>query len=274
MPELPEVETVVRGIRPLVTNKTITKSEFLIPRQLLPQTPRFVGGNIHNQKIVSVERRGKYILIHLENGVLLIHLRMTGRLYVRDEIEELRAHERAFFHLDDHHKLIFSDARTLGTITFHQRADQVIALKKLGWDPLKDSVSEIDLKDALCKRSVPIKVILLDQSVWSGIGNIYASEILWEAGIHPERSARLLTESQRSLLIESVSRVLEYALEKGGSTLRDFVSPEGKRGEYADEFRVYGRDGESCLRCGGMIRRIVQAQRSTYFCGRCQKKKG
>jgi formamidopyrimidine-DNA glycosylase len=273
MPELPEVETVVRGIRPLVANRTITKSKFLIPRQLLPQTPRFVGGRIRNQRITSVERRGKYILIHLGNGILLIHLRMTGRLYVRDESTEPRAHERAFFHLDDNRKLVFSDARTLGTIAFYQSADDIPALAKLGWDPLKDTYSEQDIKDMFRKRSIPIKVLLLDQSVWAGIGNIYASEILWDAGIHPEKQARLLSESQRCSLIESVPRILEHALEKGGSTLRDFVSPEGKRGEYADEFRVYGREGEECLRCGGMIMRIVQAQRSTYFCGGCQRKR-
>jgi formamidopyrimidine-DNA glycosylase len=273
VPELPEVETVVRGIRPDVINKVITKAAFLIPRQLSPQTPKYVQEKIRNQRIVSVERRGKFILIHLENGLLLIHLRMTGRLYVQEESAKQRVHERAYFYLDNKRALVFSDPRTLGTISYYKNTDQSPSLARLGWDPLKDSCSVRDAKAVLSKRSAAIKVVLLDQSVWAGIGNIYASEILWECGIHPEKKSKQLSTKQLEKLIESIRRVLEYALEKGGSTLRDFMSPDGDRGEYADEFRVYGREEEKCYRCGGMIRRIVQAQRSTYFCGKCQKKR-
>lgn len=273
MPELPEVETVVRVIRPLVMERVITDVRLLIPRQLEPQTVQQVRRGLKQKRIVKVERKGKFILIHLDEGLLLIHLRMTGRLYVRDSAVELTKHERASFILDNGTALVFHDPRTLGTISYCKHTEDVPALTKLGWDPLTDEISVEDIREILAGRTVAIKVLLLDQTVWAGIGNIYASEILWVAGIHPEKQANLLTKHQLQALIEAVPLVLKNALTKGGSTLRDFMSPDGKRGGYSKEFRVYDRDGETCYRCKKPIRRIVQAQRSTYYCAGCQKKR-
>ena len=273
MPELPEVETVVRVIRPLIVGRKITGSRFQIPRQLLPQTSGQVKRGIEGKRIESVERRGKFILIHLDEGLLLIHLRMTGRLYVKDADEDLQNHERAYFELGSQYRLVFNDPRTLGTISYLRNPEDALSLTRLGWDPLSDCVTVKEVREILDKRSVAIKVLLLNQSVWSGIGNIYASEILWEAGIHPEKASRLLTIRQTVALLDAIPLVLNRALDKGGSTLRDFMSAEGKSGSYQKEFRVYGRDGKPCLRCGKSIKRIVQAQRSTYYCAGCQKKR-
>ncbi|MBU0691130.1 bifunctional DNA-formamidopyrimidine glycosylase/DNA-(apurinic or apyrimidinic site) lyase [bacterium] len=273
MPELPEVETVVRVIRPLILEKVITDARFSVPRQLLPQTPQQVRRGIQKKRISKVERKGKFILVYLEEGLLLIHLRMTGRLYIKKSTMELGKHERACFTLDDGNSLIFNDPRTLGTISYHKQQDEIAALVKLGWDPLTDQTTVEELRESLRGRTTAIKKLLLDQTIWAGIGNIYASEILWMAGIHPEKQSNLLTKHQLTALIEAVPLVLKHALEKGGSTLRDFMSPDGKRGGYSKEFRVYDREGEPCLRCKKLIKRIVQAQRSTYFCPGCQKKR-
>jgi formamidopyrimidine-DNA glycosylase len=271
VPELPEVETVVREIRSGLLKRTITAARFSIPRQVEPQTPREVAKAVTGQSIRGVERRGKYILIRLDRGLLIVHLRMTGRLYVREAADGERAHERAWFDLDNGRVLAFRDARTLGVIRYFNGSTTKDLLSELGWEPLSDRVSLAEVKVVLSRRRIAIKPLLLDQKVWAGIGNIYASEILWEAKINPRKRASRLTRKETERLREWVPRVLRRALERGGSTLRDFVGVDGRGGSYQREFRVYGREGEPCLHCGAPIRRIVQAQRSTYYCPRCQK---
>jgi formamidopyrimidine-DNA glycosylase len=270
VPELPEVETVVREIRPELLNRSIVAACFAVARQLKPQTPRTLARAVRGQAIHDMRRRGKYILMTLDRGVLLVHLGMTGRLYVRAAGDE-RAHERAWFNLDDGRVLAFRDARTLGVIRYLSDGEHSSAVDHLGWEPLSDRVSVEELKAALSRRTIAVKPLLLDQKLWAGIGNIYASEILWEAKIAPRKRASRLTRSEMERLIEWVPRVLRRALDQGGSTLRNFVGADGRGGSYQREFRVYGRKGEPCLRCRAPIRRIVQAQRSTFFCPRCQK---
>jgi formamidopyrimidine-DNA glycosylase len=272
VPELPEVETVVRVIRPLLVGKTISAAKFFVPRQLLPQTPRGVSQALNGSRIQAVNRRGKYILIETERGILLIHLRMTGRLYVRHKDEPGSEYERATFDIDNgQEQLIFHDPRTLGVIQFIANDSQNSPLDKMGWEPLETAVHESDLKEKLKARRMAIKPVLLDQKLWAGIGNIYASEICFEAGVNPRKSANRLTKTERLRLIEAVPKVLERALKKGGTTLRNFASPDGIPGAYQKEFRVYDRENEPCPRCRNPIFRIVQAQRSSYFCKRCQK---
>jgi formamidopyrimidine-DNA glycosylase len=271
VPELPEVETVVREIRAELVNRSITAARFAIPRQVKPQTPRGLARAVAGQTIRGVRRRGKHILIVLDRGLLVVHLRMTGRLYVRDAEDGERVHERAWFDLDDGRVLAFRDARTLGVMHYFRDGEIPAMLNRLGWEPLGDRVSPEELKVVLSRRTIAVKLLLLDQKVWAGIGNIYASEILWEAKINPRKRASRLTRGERERLREWVPRVLQRALDQGGSTLRDFVGADGRGGSYQREFRVYGRGGEPCLRCRAPIRRFVQAQRSTYFCPRCQK---
>lgn len=272
MPELPEVETVVREIRPRIVGQRIVRVRTEIARQVVGLTPRTFARRLSGQCIRAVTRRGKYIVIALEHGTLLIHLRMSGQLYVRSVKTAGHAHERAWFELEGERTyLVFRDVRTLGTLHYFGEQDEVTPLARMGWEPLEQSVTAKEFRTALAARASAIKPVLLDQSLWAGIGNIYASEALWEARIDPRKPANTLTLSQCAALIKAIVLVLDRALAKGGSTLKDFMSPDGKRGEYSGEFRVYGREGELCLRCGTKIKRFVQAQRSTYYCGRCQK---
>ena len=270
MPELPEVETVVRVIRPKLRGRTIVDATFSVPRQLLPQTGLQIRRAIKRQVIRDVRRRGKYILIELERGLLVVHLRMTGRLYVRAVSGETHLHERAWFELDNDHTLVLRDARTLGTISFVKEVATIE--KKLGWEPLLNGYATDEVREKLKARKMAIKPVLLDQKLWAGIGNIYASEILWEAGISPLKSAAKLTRAEIERVVKAVPTVLRRAVEKGGSTIRDFMGPEGEAGAYQRQFRVYDRAGLECRRCRGEIVRIVQAQRATYYCRGCQKK--
>lgn len=271
MPELPEVETVVRIIRPQLERRRIVRARFSIPRQLAPQSPRRVARALQGCLLRSVDRRGKFICVETDRGLLLLHLRMSGRLYVRRADDPASPYERAHFTLDNGCVLVLHDPRTLGTIRFFAPDEAVVPLLNMGWEPLQDRVTVDRLRAQLARRSQAIKPVLLDQSVWAGIGNIYASEILWEARIDPRTSAQRLASVRLQRIIEAVPRVLQRALDHGGTTLRNFASPDGIPGAYQEEFRVYGSDGEPCRRCGVRIRRIVQAQRSTYFCPACQR---
>jgi len=272
MPELPEVEAVVRQIRPKLIGRTIQSARFAIPRQLRPQSPRVVARAVRGQTIHEVRRRGKIILIEMDKGTLLVHLRMTGRLYVRKDEKPNDPHERAWLSLDDGGDLLaFRDPRTLGVIRYYPAGTPIAAVNDAGWEPLEVVPAVNDVRALLKRRSIAIKPLLLNQSIWAGIGNIYASEILWRARVSPRKSAKRLSCAEIERLIEAVPSVLRRALEMGGSTVRDFADGEGRAGRYQREFAVYGRDDEPCSRCGRPILRIVQAQRSTYFCRHCQK---
>jgi len=273
VPELPEVETVVRAIRPRLSGRRIVDACFTVPRQLLPQTDRQIRRAIKGQHIRDVRRRGKYILVELQKGVLMIHLRMTGRLYVRPVGQPAHAHERAWFALEDGHELVFRDPRTLGTISYATPKTIDALVGKLGWEPLQNDVDLPTVREKLRTRRTPVKPLLLDQRLWAGIGNIYASEILWEARINPAKAAASLTRQETQRLMAAILDVLSRAVKKGGSTIRDFMGPDGKAGAYQKQFRVYERAGQPCLRCGSKVIRIVQAQRSTYYCRVCQKKR-
>jgi formamidopyrimidine-DNA glycosylase len=271
VPELPEVETVVRVIRPLLKNRRIVRARFSVPRQLLPQTPAQLSRTLRGQSVADVRRRAKFILIQLDRGTLLVHLRMTGRLYVRSISAAPSGHERAWLELEGGDVLVFHDPRTLGTIRYFPSHLAMTPLAKLGIEPLEQSYTPDEARALLKRRATPIKPVLLDQKLWAGIGNIYASEILWEASIRPQKRANALSVSEIRRLQLAIPKVLKRALERGGSTLRNFASPDGIPGAYQREFRVYDRADEPCLRCQTPIRRIVQAQRSTYYCSRCQK---
>lgn len=272
MPELPEVETVVRVIRPRLVGRRILRTRFRIPRQLAPQTPRDLARALRGSLIRDVTRRGKFIVIETDTGTLLVHLRMTGRLYVRNGREPGSTYERALFYLEGQNgTLVLHDPRTLGTVRFFPTGAPLTPLADMGWEPLRKRVRVEALRELLARRNVAIKLLLLDQRLWAGIGNIYASEILWDAGIDPRRAAASLKQPELARLIASVPKILKRALRRGGTTLRNFASPDGIPGAYQEEFRVYGCEGEPCPSCQRPIVRIVQAQRSTYYCKYCQK---
>lgn len=259
MPELPEVETIVRYLRPRIRGKRIIKVATDTPRLFRDyKNPRDVVRKIEGMAIRDVSRRGKNIVFHLSNGkYFLMHLMMSGRLWLNPPSEN--PHDRLILFLSGRNKIVFNDARKFG------RCRLMNSLEGLaGKEPLEISATEF--KDAILERNGAIKPLLLNQNIFAGIGNIYADEMLWYAGIHPLRKAADLRDGQARSLWNAMRRVLVKGIEKGGSSMRHFQSPNGDQGGYYDIRKVYRRTGEKCPCDGAVIKRIVVGQRSTHFC--------
>jgi formamidopyrimidine-DNA glycosylase len=271
MPELPEVEIVTRVIRPGLRGRVIQGAVFHVARQVVSGRRTQVTRSLIGQKVADVRRRGKNILVNLDDGVLVFHLGMTGTMYIRARQKDRFSHERVHIALDNGNELVLRDPRTFGKIMYLANGQRSESLDRLGWEPLSSHVTVNELRQKLANRSMGIKAVLLDQALWAGIGNIYASEILWEARVNPLKPAKRLTVDECERIIEAVPRILSRALKNGGSSIRNFMSPDGQSGAYQKQFRVYDRDDRPCVRCGTRIIRVVQAQRSTYYCPKCQK---
>ena len=276
MPELPEVETIVRGLRTVLPGHTIVsvrlgKTDFI-------EDPPALAELLPGRRIEAVERLGKFICLHLTAGAaaklpdrqinLVIHLGMTGGLGVRRPEEPVAPHTHAFFELEDGRELRYTDIRRFGRIRLVPRDRIGDFSERLGQEPLEISAPEFDRR--LAGRRAQIKALLLDQSVFRGIGNIYADESLWQARIHPARLAARLNSTELRRLRKSIRRVLQRAIEDRGSSISNFVDAEGQPGEYQHRHRAYGREGKPCFRCGARIQRVIVAGRSSYFCPRCQ----
>lgn len=273
MPELPEVETVVRGLRLVLPGRRIEgvrfgKTDFI-------DNPSAIERDLPGCRITEVQRRGKYIVLPLDRNaragdalVLIIHLGMTGRVATRPPGDPIVPHTHAFFALDDGRELRFTDPRRFGRIALFSRADFEATFERLGTEPLE--VSEAEFRRLLSGRRARIKSLLLDQSFLRGIGNIYADESLWRARIHPMRLGARVSMAEAHRLLESIRRILREAIELGGSTISDFENADGLPGEFQIRHRVYDREGKRCFRCASKIRRIIVAGRSSYFCPRCQ----
>ena len=273
MPELPEVETVRRRIAPLVEGTTIASAEIVDPRLTRPVSPSLVADALVGERIAAVERRGKYLLWRLESGrTLLVHLRMTGSLlhFPAGDLPA-DAHRRATLALDTGAAVGYRDVRRFGTWELlddgHLRP---YLASRLGPEPLAPSFTSARLARIVAGRRAPIKAVLLDQRRIAGIGNIYADEALWRARIHPRRPAGELDAPEIAHLHRAVRAALRRGVELNGSTLRDYVTPDGEGGGMQHEFHVYGRLGEPCDRCGRPIERIVVGGRGTWLCPRCQ----
>ena len=276
MPELPEVETIVRGLRTVLPGHTITsvrlgKTDFI-------EDPAALGELLPGRRIEAVERMGKFIRLALSVGPgaksperqidLIVHLGMTGWLGVRRPEEPVAPHTHAFFELEDGRELRYTDIRRFGQMLL-LAGDQIGAFgERLGKEPLEVSASEFNQR--LAGRRARIKALLLDQRVFRGIGNIYADESLWQARIHPARLAAGLNSTELGRLRKAIRRVLLRAIEDRGSSISDFVDAEGQPGEYQQRHRAYGREGKPCFRCGTKIRRAIVAGRSSFFCPHCQ----
>ena len=276
MPELPEVETIVRGLRTVLPGHTIVsvrlgKTDFI-------EDPAAVGGLLPGRRIEAVERMGKFIRLVLSPGPaakaperqidLIVHLGMTGWLGVRQPEDPVAPHTHAFFELEDGRELRYTDIRRFGQMLV-VAGDQMDAFgERLGKEPLEIPAGEFNQR--LAGRRARIKALLLDQRVFRGIGNIYADESLWQARIHPARLAANLKPAELERLRKAIRRVLLRAIEDRGSSISNFVDAEGQPGEYQQRHRAYGREGKPCFRCGTKIRRAIVAGRSSYFCPRCQ----
>ena len=272
MPELPEVETVVRDLRPHLTGRRIMSLESGRKALRKPWKKQW-NAALLNQTVVAVERRGKWIVGHLDGERrLVIHLGMTGQLKIVDAAAERESHTHLIFSLDGGgRQLRFRDIRRFGSATLYDTAaalEQFFTRAKLGPEPF--TLDAVYWREQLANTARCLKAVLLDQRVVAGVGNIYADETLFQAKLHPTLNGRDLDASSADRLRRAVATVLTRAIERRGSSIRNYVGGEGLAGGYQKEFRVYGRTGEPCRRCGTAIERIRLAGRSTHYCPRCQ----
>lgn len=277
MPELPEVETVVRGLRREVVGRkiltvTLGKTDFI-------DDPAELEKRLPGRKILAVKRYGKFLLLQLSPGedssqldaepALLVHLGMTGILLPQPSSEPQRKHTHVVLQLDDLRELRYVDPRRFGRMAYLSGEMLLAELHRFGADPL-----EVGMKEFACRihqRRARIKALLLDQSVLRGVGNIYADESLWKAKIHPAHLGARLGPEQLKRLYKSLQEILKRAIDLRGSSISDFLDAEGMPGEYQQHHRVYGREGQACSRCKAKIERAVVGGRSSYYCPNCQK---
>ena len=267
MPELPEVETIRAQLAPRLEGRTLTRVEILDPRLTRPHDLFEVAEELEGDVVRAVERRGKYLLLRLESGLgLLVHLRMTGSFGFAPV-----THERAVIELDDGGRLAYRDVRRFGTWLVLEEADlEPYLTTKNGPEPLGSRFTSAWLATRLARRRAPLKAVLLDQRVVAGLGNIYADEALWRARLSPLRPASGLTSDDVSRLQRAIRAALRTGIARQGSTLSTYAKPDGSRGSMQDEFRVYGRDGLPCPRCGTTIAKTRVGGRGTWYCPRCQ----
>jgi formamidopyrimidine-DNA glycosylase len=273
MPELPEVETVRAALAPRLEGRRVTHAEIWDPRLVAPLDPLEVAAELAGEHIRAVDRRGKYLVIRFSSDrSLLIHLRMTGSLrHVWKGRHEGDAYVRAALGLDDGSTVLYRDVRRFGTWTLVDRRLEAEFLdRRLGAEPLGTRFTAQGLGRRLQGRTIAVKGALLDQRTVAGLGNIYADEALWRARVHPLRPARELSAEEVRRLHRAVRDALRLGIRRQGATLRDYARPGGELGAMQDEFRVYGRAGESCDRCGTPIEKTRVLGRGTSFCPRCQ----
>lgn len=270
MPELPEVETTVRALRKPLIGRTFKEVCTSWSRHLVtPALPEFQT-RIQGQRIEAIERRGKYLLFHLSGGeTLIIHLKMTGHLSVVDETTPLHPHVHTLFRLDGGQELRFRDPRKFGRVYLVRDPAEVVG--KLGPEPLESSFTVEVLQARLNGRKRALKPLLLDQTILSGIGNIYADEALFYAGLHPERPANSLSASEMAALHAAIQKVLQMGIEREGASITNYLKPDGSRGRMQNTVAVFRRTGDACYQCGSPIQRIVLGGRSTHFCPVCQQ---
>ena len=280
MPELPEVETVVRGLRLTVLGRrilsvTLRKTDFI-------DDPSLIERHLPGRRIEAVERYGKFMLLRLSaaqgeensaNGAsapaaLLVHLGMTGHIASTAVAEPWEKHTHAGFALDDGRELRYTDARRFGRLAYLSEALLPAELEGFGADPLEVTAEEFATR--IRSRHSRIKALLLNQTVLRGVGNIYADESLWRAKIHPAKLGASINKKQAAVLHRALQAILKKAIVMRGSSIANFVDGEGKPGEYQQHHRAYGREGEKCYRCGAIIRRAIVAGRSSHFCPKCQ----
>lgn len=273
MPELPEVETVRRTLKQLVAGKRIERVTVRLPRIIQrPSEPEQFAAALEGRTIRTVERRGKFLRIMMEDLVLVSHLRMEGRYGVFTQDEPIESHTHVIFHFDDGLELRYKDVRQFGTMHLFTPEEELVLppLNKLGIEPLDDGFTLDVFKERLARRTTRIKPLLLNQEYVVGLGNIYVDEALFTAGIHPERTADSLERPEWARLYEAVRATLARAVEAGGSSIKSYVNGQGEMGMFQHELLVYGRKNEPCSRCGRAIEKLVVGGRGTHICTSCQ----
>jgi len=283
MPELPEVETVRRGLEPVLTGRRILRAEVRRPDLRWP-LPERMAARLQGARVARLRRRSKYLLADLDTGeTLLVHLGMSGRILVEGDAQapfhhvagHIRAHDHVVLETDRGAVVTYNDARRFGAMDLMATGTEAAhrLLRGLGPEPLGNGFDETYLVAALRGRASPIKAALLDQRLVAGLGNIYVCEVLHRAGISPLRRARRISAQRAAVLVPAIRAVLGEAIAAGGSSLRDYRRSDGELGYFQHAFRVYGRAGAPCARagCGGTVRRVVQSGRASFYCAACQR---
>jgi formamidopyrimidine-DNA glycosylase len=274
MPELPEVETVRRRLAPVLEGRVFEHVDIADVRLTRPVDPVEVARELEGERVAVVDRRGKYLIVRFESGrALLVHLRMTGSFLVGAAAGgTVDAHRRAVVRLDDGADVAYRDVRRFGTwlLLEPDEVDEYVDAR-VGREPLEDAYKARHLAERLAARRAPVKAALLDQRTVAGVGNIYADEALWRARIHPLTPAELLDADEVQALHRAIRAALNAGIRRQGSTLRDYRLPDGAEGGAQHEFKVYGRGGEPCDRCGTAIDKIRVAGRGTWYCPTCQR---
>ncbi len=273
MPELPEVETIKETLKKQVLNKVIEDVIINYPKIIeYPNSLEFKN-KIINQKINDIKRRGKWLMFELDNYYLLSHLRMEGKYFIKNNSDEHSKHEHVIFKLDDKKELRYLDTRKFGRMYLYtkEEAYQRKPLNELGLEPWNNDLNNNYLKNKYKNKKLPIKTVLLDQTIIVGIGNIYADEILYLSKINPLKKANRLTKKELDNIIKYTKEVLEHAIKMGGTTIRSYQSSEGVHGTFQEELLVHNHAGDICNICKSTIKKIQIGGRSTYYCPKCQK---
>ena len=274
MPELPEVETVRRGLEKLILGKKISNINIRYPKMIKTDLPEFQK-EMPGQVIQSIGRRGKYLLFYLSDKVLISHLRMEGKyFYYPDQVPE-RKHAHVLIHFEDGGTLVYEDVRKFGTMELlaPELLEAYFVSKKLGPEPTEQDFDLEIFRGALKKSKKPIKSHLLDQTLVTGLGNIYVDEVLWRAKVHPSRTSNSLSTQEARKVHDEIIKVLGEAVEKGGSTIRTYTNAFGEDGTMQEFHQVYDKTGQACSRCGAIIEKIQLGGRGTHFCPKCQRRK-
>ena len=274
MPELPEVETVRRGLEKLILGKKISNIDIRYPKMIKTDLPEFQK-EMPGQVIQSIGRRGKYLLFYLSDKVLISHLRMEGKyFYYPDQVPE-RKHAHILIHFEEGGTLVYEDVRKFGTMELlaPELLEAYFISKQLGPEPTEQDFNLGRFKLVLKRSKKPIKSHLLDQTLVVGLGNIYVDEVLWRAKVHPARISQSLTAQEPIKVHDETINVLGQAVEKGGSTIRTYTNAFGEDGTMQEFHQVYDKTGQACSRCGTIIEKIQLGGRGTHFCPKCQRRK-
>ena len=279
MPELPEVETVINGLKPVMLNKKIARIE-ATRKNLRYNFPENLSAISKNSKIIDMQRLSKYIIIRLDTGYSLIsHLGMSGKytifLYTRNKKIEQVKHDHIIFHMDNGDTIIYNDPRRFGFLISCKTTEEKNEkhLSKLGIDPTDNKLTDKYIYDKFQKCKSNLKTALMTQSIISGLGNIYVCEAMYRAKLHPNTMTSTISHKTIKVLTKHIKEIITEAIKAGGSTLKDYKNTEGVMGYFQHNFDVYGRNGENCNKCNSEINKIIQGGRSTFYCPKCQKDK-
>lgn len=270
MPELPEVEVVKRGLQEILKDQPVIEKFEFNRKDLRDPLPIKELKKLVGERILKVERRAKYLLFWTSKGVMLSHLGMTGTWRLAPPGDE-RAHDHIYIYLSKNRRLAYRDPRRFGIFDFTQDPHLHGRLAILGPEPLQSEFTGEMLWLALRKKETALKVAIMDQKIVVGVGNIYASEALHSAGIRPHIAANKLSRIRAEKLVAEIKKILTLSIEKGGSSISDFAQTSGESGYFQTVFQVYGRDGQECFKCGGVLKSEFLGGRNTFWCSRCQK---